>query len=423
MHITPSQPGADSPQAAEPKPTAFSRRWFLVAAGILAAFAVPKWFQHASMFSHIYDTGIYDNLVANLATGRGYWSSILERHHLGEHFSPIVLAFVPLYWAWPDARWLLVAQGIGQAIAVLLAGRYAVALCRQRGAAAPAWLIATAIALAFFYRPWLGAYAFEFQPINLGMPMTMAALVALAERRWRWFVAMCLLLATTRESAALTVAGLGVVAWLQQRRPRLAAGLVASSCVLAAFTMLVVMPAFRDQAAWAHVDRIAPWDHWDDKALYLFSLVAWLLFLPLLGWRVAAGALPGVALNLSVHAGQYSMNCHYDSQLGAFLVAGGVLGLVRLAPKLDAIASRATRAWKPAARRLAVAGAFALLAAGLALRVHAVLPKHHLIGRLVTGELLFPAPERRHIQAALADLPVDPGETLVMGFYAGAQAC
>lgn len=393
-----------------------------LAIGVLMIFAVPKWFQHTSLFTRLYDTGIYHNLVWNIANGNGFWSNVLDRNHLGEHVSPIVAGFAPLYWMVPDARWLLVAQGLALGATVLLAGYFASVMARDLGRSPRRWLVAVAMLMAALYRPFLGAYGFEFQPINLGMPMVLAGLIALATRRWWLLAATVLLLMTTRESAALTLVGLGLVAALRFRQYKVSAVLMVAAGVFAVVGMQVIMPMFRGDVDWGHNSRVGPLLDWGTKWVYVFSLVAWLGFMPLLGWRVAISALPGAALNLMVHyQPQYSMNFHYDAQLGVFLVAGGVEGLVRLAPRIEAVAGWLGGAWSRRRQQWAVAGSIATLGLGTFLLVRPVLPEQGLVARMWTGRVFYPGERRRAIIEAIAQLRPLPGELMVMGPHTGPQ--
>ena len=72
-----------------------------------------KYFHMYAIFDlRTFDAGIYGNIVFNTAKGDLFYSSVLEKNHLGEHFSPIMSFFAPFYWIKPDIRWLLIIQVI-----------------------------------------------------------------------------------------------------------------------------------------------------------------------------------------------------------------------------------------------------------------------------------------------------------------------
>ncbi len=77
--------------------------------------------RHNRLNSAIYDLGLFDQIIWNIAHGRFFESSIKGFNYLGDHFSPILVIFAPLYWIWEDVRILLIAQ----TVIVSLAGYYA----------------------------------------------------------------------------------------------------------------------------------------------------------------------------------------------------------------------------------------------------------------------------------------------------------
>ena len=62
------------------------RRWLVL--GLLLLGIVPRLLWLSQLWGADFDLGIYHNLVWNLSQGRGFWSDVLGRNHLGEHASP-----------------------------------------------------------------------------------------------------------------------------------------------------------------------------------------------------------------------------------------------------------------------------------------------------------------------------------------------
>ena len=319
-----------SPMRATGATTTGSRRRWMALAGFVAflmiAFIAGKVLQHYRMNTHAFDTGIYTNLVWNIAYGNGFYSNIEFRNHLGEHFSPIILLFTPIYWIWPNAHVLMIAQGLAAGLTFLLL----LLLCRniltgyterQRF-----WLTAGLLVLFVMYRPFLSAWCFEFQPITLGMPLVAAAILALHLRSRLWLAVAVAALLTTRESAVLSVFGLAIYAALVLRRYRVAVILTVVAAVAAVIIFQLVMPAFRE-GDWEHLSRLGPSEQLLRKGKYLVKLVLPLALLPLIGWRAALAALPGVLLNLSVaYPAQFSVTFHYDAQNSVFLMVAAIYG-------------------------------------------------------------------------------------------------
>jgi len=327
-------------------PAAFWLPVVLVAAG----YVLLKPLQLLSFESRLLDTGIYHNLVWRLSEGLGSWSDVLGRDHFGEHFNPIVLLLAAVYWLWPSAHVLLLAQGLAAGATVITLAHYA-RLIQQHPAPTPtqsqsirttrpSWLpwlwIAWALA-ALSYRPLQAAWFGDFQPIVLGMPMVVFALIAMHQGQNKRLLFWALLLLTTREAAPLTLLGLALVAGLQYKRWKPAAVLAGLGLIAAIAAFQFVMPHFRGPQDWHQTGRVGPFNDWPSKSKYLLLCVLPLAFLPLLGWRITIGCLPGLLLNLSTDTGnQYSMAHHYDAQLGVFLLAGSAVGLARLTAWLQA---------------------------------------------------------------------------------------
>jgi uncharacterized membrane protein len=69
--------------------------------------------RHNSFHSKAWDLAIFDQVVWNLANGNGWECSVRGVLDLrGDHFSPILLIFVPLYKIYPHVGWLLAFQAM-----------------------------------------------------------------------------------------------------------------------------------------------------------------------------------------------------------------------------------------------------------------------------------------------------------------------
>lgn len=332
---------------------AFDSAFWLTSAIVLVVLLVPKLFQHAAAHTGDLDTGNYSNLAWAIAHGEGFRGSVLGRHHLGEHFSPIMLLVAPVYLLWPSAYVLMILQALAVWLAMLLTLRF---LDRQlraagfdeppMGEAAPDgagaaarrvrfWGCALLLVLMLTYPPLIATWATQFQPIELGMPLVVLAIVLMQARRDGWLAAVTLLLLCTRESAPLAVMGLAIYAGLALRRWRLALVLLVSAGAWAAVTMGLLMPHFRGGANWAHDRYLDPGAMWDVKSRYLLIMVLALGPLPLLGRRAlvaTAAAIPGMLLNLAVSRDtQITFVGHYDAQTAPLLMIAAAHGIVWLA--------------------------------------------------------------------------------------------
>lgn len=297
------------------------QRWWLVL-GLLLLGVVPRLVWLDQMWGADFDLGIYHNLVWNIAEGRGFWSDVLARNHLGEHASPLVALFAPLYLIAPSAAWLVAAQGV--AVAVIAAA----ALWFAEAKGLVGWRWWAMLGLTVGYAPLWAAWWFDPQPVLYGAAGLAVALVALERRRW-WalWLGLAVLLAS-RESAPLAGLGLAWWAWRKAASPRAALAIAVISLAWLAVAMLWLMPTMRAGAEWAHTSRLDPLAEPGWKALYLARLLGQLALLPLFDPVAALAALPAVLLNLSTgYWPQLSSAYHYDAQIAPFLLFAAAGGL------------------------------------------------------------------------------------------------
>src|SRR5205085_2769608 len=112
---------------------------------------------------------------------------------LAAHVDPILAAFAPLWWLWPNADLLLVAQAVAIALGALPVYR----LARKHLGTERAGL---ALALAYLIYPpveWLTLN--EFHPVALACPLLLYAAWYLDEDRLVAFAAVAVLALLTKE--------------------------------------------------------------------------------------------------------------------------------------------------------------------------------------------------------------------------------
>src|SRR5262245_38843992 len=222
------------------------RNWFdiirrLAVLLLLSAFVtiavLSKVIQYYSFRIGDWDTGIYSNVVWNLASGDGFYSDVLNLNHLGEHFSPIIAVFVPFFLIYPSPLWLLVAQGLAVGATYVLLYFVALKVFSDANTRLAKPLALIFAIWAFLYRPLTSALLFEFHPSTLATPLLAAAVLALLHScdRLLWVSVAGLLL--SKENAPLAVLGLGIYAGLVLFRPRLGIALGVVAGVSAALIM------------------------------------------------------------------------------------------------------------------------------------------------------------------------------------------
>lgn len=300
--------------------------------------------RHYTFKTHALDLGYYVQVLSNLARGQGAYVSLPEMHAWGDHFSPILYLFVPLFVVAPGAAGLLIAQSAGLAL-----GAFAVfALARRRLGDER---LAAGFAGLYLLNPTLhGINLRDFHPIALGSPLMLAAMAWFETGRPLWGLAAALLALSTREDAALGVIGLGL--WLAlRRRWRWGTGLLGLGIGWLALATGWLMPLFRE-AAYPHLHR---WSHLggsltaiilfllahplktlsftvsERKLVYLLALLAPLGFLSLLGPLDLIPGLPTLVMNL---LSRDPVLFHHRTPYAAFIlpavVLAGISGYRRL---------------------------------------------------------------------------------------------
>lgn len=209
-------------------------------------------YRHYSLYNS-YDQGIFNQIFWNNLHGRWFESSLssglsadvihegamplVSYRHLGQHFNPIFLLWLPLYALVPSPMTLSVIQ-VGL---VAAAGLVLYALARQ--SLSP--LLSLAIAGSFYganavVGPTLGNFH-DYNPLPL---LLFSLFLAIEKRWWVLFWALALLVLSVREDAGVTL--LSVAVWLVLRRRQWKVG-VALFAIATAYILLltnVVMPSF-----------------------------------------------------------------------------------------------------------------------------------------------------------------------------------
>ena len=336
----------------------------LVALWVLFVFG--KGLQHAAAETSDLDTGNYHHLAWAIANGQpdlGFASSVLARHHLGEHCSPIMALVALPYFVWPSAYVLMVLQATAVVAGIAMTLWLALRELRTASvepAAARATAVAFLLAMLLMYPPLSATYAAQFQPVELALPMVVASLLAIHLGRTRWLWLLIPLLLATRESTPLAVLGLAVYASAGHGRWRLALVLVGVAAAWAGIANGLIMPHFRAGETWGHTSYFGPLAAWDEKGVYLPVVLLGLGVFPLMGRAALAatlGAVPTLLLNVSVDRWtQYGFVGHYDAHTAPFLMIAAAHGI-------GSVAGWAERARQPLGQRVS----FAMFALGLAL--------------------------------------------------------
>jgi uncharacterized membrane protein len=292
---------------------------------------------------------------------------------LGAHVDPILALFAAAWWVWPSPELLLVTQAVVVALGAVPAFWLARRHLRDDR------LAVAAAAVYLLYPALQHAVLFDFHPVTLAAPLLMTCIWAADAGRWWWLGAAAALALITQEQVGLMLVGLAVWMWFARpayRRP--AVVLAGASALWVVLAVRVIIPAHALQGESPFLARYEgvgdgpagimlnlvtdPVDTVQllatgDRLVYLVTLLAPLLFMPLLSPLIAA-ALPQFAINLLAGAGLddgtgaanpiRTIEYHYAVVLVPFLIAAAILGLARLR---DGRAGRLGRWLRPVTAR------------------------------------------------------------------------
>lgn len=186
-----------------------------------------------SFRSNAFDLGFIDQAIwstAYLSDEKFLHSSISKGGtYLGEHFSPILALFVPLYKLWPSTTWLFLAQSIllsGSAILIYF-------LARQFKNS-PSTSVFLALVFLLF-QPLRSANLFDFREDVFFVPIFLGCIFTLHTKRWLVFWPLALVSFAVKENSSIVTFFLGL--WLIVRKEK-AQGFIL--CALSLFVFYVV---------------------------------------------------------------------------------------------------------------------------------------------------------------------------------------
>lgn len=306
-----------------------------------------------------WDLGQYGQLVWNSLNGRLMQGTFVRdtATFLGKSFTPIILAFVPLYALWQNPIVLLIVQVLGLG----LAGFPLYWFARQRLGI----LLALVVALVYYLNPGMQHIGLtEFHEIALAVPLlSFATFFVLRKHRVGFIVCLALALLVKEEIGLIAIA-FGVYIFLFQHQRRLGLALILFGVAWVVWLLQFVIPFFRGAeyggtfyyfgegaiggggARYSHLGRNVPeilativtrpqvilqviW--LPEKILYVFHLLVPLMFIPLVGAKIFFLALPTLGYSLlSTYPLQYEIRSYYFAPLLPFLFFALVLGLHRL---------------------------------------------------------------------------------------------
>ncbi|MCL5950660.1 MAG: DUF2079 domain-containing protein [Chloroflexi bacterium] len=306
------------------------------------------------------DFSLFDQAIWNSLHGRLFQDTVVLDSPviIGQHFSVILLALVPLYAVFPDPRTLAIAPVLAVGLTVFPLYWFA---RREIGPA-----LGFVVSLAYLLSPGLQLIALDqFYEIMLAMPLLLLAAIFLWRRRYVPFLALVVLLFICKEDMPLIAVGFGLFLILFRRQWKLGGGLALFS--LAWFVVLIqwIIPYFQGGSSFfyfntahssggqysylgtslseiirnllTHPTLAVQHMTIPPKIDTILKILLPLSLLPFIGAEMSALALPTLAYTLlSDRDSQFMLGSHHYSAVFPFLLLGTVIGLHRLLRWADA---------------------------------------------------------------------------------------
>jgi len=210
--------------------------------------------RHYTFYSS-YDQGIFNQVFWNNLHGRFFESSLssqlstnvvhqgevprVDYHRLGQHFTPALLLWLPLYALFPTPATLTVLQ----VTLVTAAGLVLYVLAREYLEAPLAGMITVSFYCA---NAVIGPTLSNFHDISQIPLFVFGLLLAMEKRCWWLFWLLAVLLLTVREDAGIGLFGVGVYLILSRRYPRIGLAICSLSFGYIILLTNLVMPLFSE---------------------------------------------------------------------------------------------------------------------------------------------------------------------------------
>jgi uncharacterized membrane protein len=219
--------------------------------------------RHYSFQTHAFDLGVYDQIVWNIANGRGplstfyhfpYWPEPVSPdgvNFFGEHLSPILYLVALPYAIFPSPYTLLVVQTIVQAL-----GAYAVYALADTCLKNQTY--ASIFAIIYLLYPSLhGLNLADFQPLAFAATLLLTGLALYYRGRYVLALGALLLALASREDVAPVLVGLGLWFMLVERRWLVGSVVLVGGVTLFSLETAVIIPSFRNGGPYALYSRFA----------------------------------------------------------------------------------------------------------------------------------------------------------------------
>ncbi len=322
---------------------------FIIIAAYCALFITLTLLRYANFRASNLDTAIFSQVIWLMSRFKAPFSTIRGTNLYGDHFAPILVLLVPLYWIKGNVPALLTVQ----TIVISLGALPLYLLARDKLSSRP---VAVAVSAAFLIYPATQFLnLFDFHPEAIGLTCLLFAFLAIDRKKFGWFYATCFLAAMCKEDMVLAVLVLGILVYfLYDKR---AGKIVAfSSLLYFVVVVLFLLPAFAP-AGYQYSSRLGQFGKSPTEALknmiihprhtievlatrtnlrYILDLLLPVAFLAAFAPVYLLPALPAFAINIISDFGpQHTIGFQYTAAIIPFVFIAAIFGLRRIKKWLE----------------------------------------------------------------------------------------
>lgn len=285
-----------------------------------------------------WDFSYFLHIPWSIAQGTGLvapFALAFELPFYAHHATPLIAVLAPLFALFPSPYFLAILHGLAISACFFLVPVLVREIAHSLGKTNYLGVACFLVLLLFCYKPFMAAWRYETHMTTLVIPCVFGALILL-HRGKMWGVGLCCLaLLLAQERAAVTVAGIGMYAFLVLRMYRLGIILCCFASVYFFTVIKVYFPYVRSAlgspVGYAFSGAIQPLHEVPLKLMYLVKLCLFTLGLPFAGKKAfltALCALPVLGVNIiSSRSSMYAFSHHHQDLLTAFMLASAAYGI------------------------------------------------------------------------------------------------
>lgn len=292
--------------------------------------------RHWSLSSYHFDLGNMHQTVYNTAHGRFLEmtdpNEFLQISRLAYHFDPLLALFVPLYWIYPGAEWLIIVQAMVLVLGAIPVYLLAAKVLKKRGFG----LLFALLYLLYF--PMHSTAIADFHAVVLSTSFLLWMFYLAEEKRFKASLIFFILALLTKENVTLVTAFFGLYHLLIKKNKVYGIGIFIVSLIVFVTVLKVIIPSFRPSdihfaEGYYSKDILVNFSRFFRKETFTYFTMIFgpLGFLSLLSPLHLLIALPEFLINvLSQNANMRSLQYHYTALLTPFIFISAIYGVARI---------------------------------------------------------------------------------------------